>query len=103
MKATLFAVIALLSFVTSPNTLFANPVINSPPITQKTIDLNKANVAELTQSIKGIGKKRAQAIVAYREAHGRFKSIAELANVKGLGETFVQRHLTELQAGFVIK
>lgn len=49
------------------------------------IDLNTADVYEL-QRLPGIGEKRAQAIVAYREEHGPFQSVEELTLVSGIGE-----------------
>lgn len=48
------------------------------------IDLNRADVYDL-QRLPGIGEKRAQAIVAYREEHGPFQSVDELDNVSGIG------------------
>ena len=49
------------------------------------ISLNEADVEQLTQ-LKGIGEKRAIAIIAYREKVGRFESIEQLLSVKGIGE-----------------
>jgi competence protein ComEA len=37
-------------------------------------------------TLKGIGQKKAQAILIYREKMGDFKSIDDLMNVKGIGE-----------------
>lgn len=51
------------------------------------LDINTASVEELTQ-LKGIGEKKAQAIVAYRTEQKCFKSLDELQNVKGIGEAF---------------
>ena len=48
------------------------------------IDINSAPVEDL-QRLPGIGEKRAQAIVAWREEHGPFQSIEELDNVSGIG------------------
>ena len=48
------------------------------------IDINSAPVEDL-QRLPGIGEKRAQAIVAYREEHGPFQSVDELDNVSGIG------------------
>ena len=107
MKATLFA--ALLSvFVVSLSTqaIAQDTKIATAPITEqviKKINLNKATVQELTGSFKGIGKKRAEAIVTYREANGGFKSIEELAKVRGLGQSFVDSHLAQLQAVFAVE
>ena len=53
------------------------------------IDINKASKAELMQ-IKGIGAKKAQSIVEYRKKHGKFKSVNDLKNVKGVGAGIVK-------------
>ena len=37
------------------------------------------------QRLPGIGEKRAQDIVAYREEHGPFGTVDELDNVSGIG------------------
>ena len=49
------------------------------------IDLNTADLYDL-QRLPGIGEKRAQAIVAYREAHGPFQSVEDLTQVSGIGQ-----------------
>lgn len=49
------------------------------------LDLNKATAEEL-MTLPGIGEVLAGRIVAYREAHGGFSSIDELAQVEGIGE-----------------
>jgi competence protein ComEA len=49
------------------------------------VDLNSAGQAEL-EAVKGIGPSKAKAIMAYREKNGGFKSVDELANVKGFGK-----------------
>lgn len=48
------------------------------------ISLNTATAQELT-TLTGVGEKTAQAIIAYRDAHGGFTSIDELQQVKGIG------------------
>ena len=70
--------------------------------TQK-IDINTANVDALKHAFKGIGLKRAEAIVQYREVHGQFKSIQALAQVKGLGRSFVERNEPALEKIFIAK
>lgn len=59
------------------------PVV-STPITPKKINLNTATQAEL-ELLPDIGPKTAIDIIAYRTAHGRFTSIADLDKVKGIG------------------
>lgn len=48
------------------------------------IDINKASAEELA-TLPGIGAKKATAIVQYRELNGKFVSVEELVNVKGIG------------------
>ena len=48
------------------------------------VDLNTASVAQL-DTLPGIGPATAQAIVDYRSAHGRFSSVDDLLNVRGIG------------------
>jgi competence protein ComEA len=66
------------------------------------ININTANAENLSRAFKGIGPKRAEAIVHYREAHGAFKSVQELAQVKGIGRAFVERNQVELEKTFDI-
>jgi len=47
------------------------------------INLNEADVQAL-ESLPGIGEKLATAIVDYRQAHGAFKDIEELKDIKGI-------------------
>lgn len=49
------------------------------------IDLNSADEAALT-TLPGIGPSKAQAILAFREENGSFKTIDDLKNVTGIGE-----------------
>lgn len=59
------------------------------------VNLNTASAAEL-QAISGIGEKRAQDIIAYREAEGGFTSVDELINVSGIGAKTLERLKTEV-------
>ncbi len=52
---------------------------------QGTINLNVATVKELS-ALPGVGKKRAQAIVAYRAANGKFESVDEIRKIDGIGK-----------------
>ncbi|MFZ5483233.1 MAG: ComEA family DNA-binding protein [Pseudomonadota bacterium] len=49
------------------------------------VNLNTATQAEL-EAVKGIGPAKAKAIMAYRDKNGGFKSVDELAKVKGFGK-----------------
>ena len=52
---------------------------------QGTININTATLEEL-QTIKGIGKKKAEAILKYRKEHGAFRTKEDLLQVKGIGK-----------------
>lgn len=66
-----------------------------------TINLNTADKKQLAHAVKGIGKRRALAIVKYRKEHGNFKSVDDLANVPGIGKKFVEKNHKQLTATFV--
>lgn len=51
----------------------------------KKININKAKAKQLKE-VKGIGKKTAKAIIAYRDEHGKFQELKELKNVEGIGK-----------------
>ena len=54
------------------------------------MNLNRANARLLTR-LPGIGPKKAEAVVAYREAHGAFASVADLQQVRGIGPKTVEK------------
>jgi len=62
------------------------------------VDLNTASAAQL-QELHGIGAKTAAAIVAYREAHGAFKSVDDLTHVKGIGEKKLSKLEDDIEVG----
>ncbi|STX28359.1 competence protein ComEA [Legionella beliardensis] len=72
-------------------------------VIDKQINLNTADIKTLSKSIKGIGSKRAEAIITYRQKHGNFKSVTDLAHVPGLGQKFVNSHADELQRIFIVE
>ncbi len=56
------------------------------------VDINTANAQTLAQVLKGIGPKKAAAIVKYRQKHGPFKSIADLDKVYGIGKKIIDKN-----------
>ena len=65
------------------------------------VDINTASAAELNQVLVNVGPSKAQAIIEHRQANGPFKSVEELALVKGIGLKTVERNrdLIEARAG----
>ena len=70
-------------------------VTSKTPITYP-IDINHADLKGLSH-IKGLGKKRAQAIIQYRQQHGNFHTINDLAQVKGFTQKRLQTFLSKNQ------
>ena len=62
------------------------------------IDVNTASAEVLAEAIDGVGLKRAQAIVQYREQHGAFASVDELAEVRGISAGTVERNRDRITA-----
>jgi len=56
------------------------------------LDINTATAAEFAAVMSGVGEKKADAIVAFREANGNFESIEQLAQVKGIGDVLLTRN-----------
>lgn len=56
------------------------------------VNINTADAATMAKELTGIGLKRAQAIVDYRQKHGPFKSAEELRLVKGIGPAALQKN-----------
>ena len=58
----------------------------------KAVNINTADAAALADGLIGVGQSKAEAIVAYRKEHGAFKSLDQLAEVKGIGDKLVQKN-----------
>ncbi|SDX48730.1 competence protein ComEA [Pseudomonas syringae] len=60
------------------------------------VNLNTADALTLQKELAGIGKNKADAIVAYRESNGEFTSVDELIEVKGIGKAILERNRDKL-------
>ncbi|WP_047999980.1 helix-hairpin-helix domain-containing protein [Lactiplantibacillus herbarum] len=76
--------------VASSSTSGASSATSNEPI-----NLNQADVATL-QHLSGVGQKKAEKIVAYRQQHGDFKSVDELKKVPGFGDKTVAKYKDRL-------
>ncbi|TNG94986.1 ComEA family DNA-binding protein [Pasteurellaceae bacterium USgator11] len=61
-------------------------------IVTERINLNTASAQELEKGLLGIGAKKAQAIVEYREKNGNFISIDQLSDVSGIGKATLEKN-----------
>lgn len=55
------------------------------------VNINKADAKTISDALSGIGPKKAEAIVKYREEKGLFKSVDDLVNVSGIGEKTIEQ------------
>ncbi len=60
------------------------------------VNINNADVPTLSQALKGIGEKKAQAIIDYRNQNGAFTSIDELAKVKGINAKTIDKNRADI-------
>lgn len=64
-----------------------------------TVNINTADAAAIAEGLNGVGIKKAQAIVEYRQKHGAFKSVNDLANVKGISEKLIAKNKDKMTLG----
>jgi competence protein ComEA len=86
MKNLRKSLLVLLFAVALPVAAYAGPV-----------DINSADAATISAELKGVGMSKAEAIVAYRQSHGPFKSYEDLTLVKGIGARTVEINRANIQ------
>jgi competence protein ComEA len=82
----MFKLIQALIVTLAPVLVWAGPV-----------DINTADAATIAKELQGIGMSRAQAIVAYREKNGAFRSADELRKIKGIGAKVLERNRASIR------
>ncbi|TAK63218.1 helix-hairpin-helix domain-containing protein [Methylobacter sp.] len=55
------------------------------------VNINTADAKTIGDALTGIGLKKAEAIVKYREEKGPFKTVEDLVNVSGIGAKTVEK------------
>ena len=65
---------------------------NSEPM----VDINTANSEILVDELVGIGPQKAMAIVRYRQQHGNFQRVEDLALVDGIGQKTIEQNRSRL-------
>ncbi len=56
------------------------------------VNINTADAQTMSQHIRGIGLKKAHAIIQYRLKNGKFKTVQDLVKVKGIGPKLIQKN-----------
>lgn len=63
------------------------------------ININTATAKQIAKALKAVGKKKAKAIVAYREANGPFMNEKDLLKVKGIGKKVLAKNEGRISFG----
>ncbi len=98
-KKILLVSASLIALGGSINVLAA-PSSNASPVAvervEQRVNVNKASAEEIAAVLKGVGTKTANAIVAYRDAHGAFTTIDSLTLVKGIGAKTIEKNQSRI-------
>ena len=62
------------------------------------VDINTADAKAIATAMVGVGPSKAEAIVAYRKANGPFKSVDDLAHIKGIGAATLKKNRDRIMA-----
>lgn len=75
--------------------------INTTPAEKESgreqVSINSASAQELAAVMSGVGLKKAESIVSYREKYGPFTGVDQLKEVPGMGNALVERNLANLK------
>jgi competence protein ComEA len=67
------------------------------PVGAAPVNVNTANAEEIATALYGIGPYKAEAIVRYRQEHGKFKSLQALKRVRGIGQGILDGNLDDIK------
>ncbi|WP_341503770.1 helix-hairpin-helix domain-containing protein [Gallaecimonas sp. GXIMD4217] len=92
--------LAATMLIASPLTAVANSTQEAAKATAavgEMLNINSASAEEIARILKGVGAKKAAAIVEYRKLHGPFKSLEDLKEVKGLGNKLLAANADKIR------
>ncbi len=65
-------------------------------VVEYNVNINTASAEEMATLLKGIGAKKAQAIIDFREQNGPFTNVSDIVQVKGIGPGFLEKNKSHL-------
>ncbi|HBH63929.1 helix-hairpin-helix domain-containing protein [Erwinia persicina] len=80
-----------------PATVQAVPETDAISPSTSQVSINSASAEELAAALNGVGIKKAESIVSYREKYGPFTQLEQLKEVPGMGNKLVERNLSSLK------
>lgn len=94
---SLFAVLVIAlggaSMAVADSTNHSDPVL---PIVE-VVNINEADAQTIATVLHRVGVKRAEDIVAWREANGKFTSVEQLLEIKGIGKATLEANRDRIQ------
>lgn len=73
--------------------LFALPLVAA---TAGPVNINTADSETLVAGLNGVGPQKAMAIVRYRQQHGPFRTVDDLALVNGIGAKTLEQNRSNI-------
>lgn len=67
----------------------SNESSNKGDFSKQIVNINTASINELT-TLPGLGEKKAENVIKYREEHGNFEKIEDILNVSGIGDSLYE-------------
>lgn len=95
-KILFSCLIFVLSSFSFAENITTNDISSGAEQTYQRIDINNADVETLSL-LKGVGMKKAEAIIQYRNENGKFTSLQDLLNVKGIGKQILALNRMQLK------
>jgi competence protein ComEA len=66
------------------------------------VNINTADAKTISEALSGIGLKKAETIVKYRQEKGPFKAVEDLVNVDGIGPKTVEKIKSDILLSDVV-
>ena len=63
------------------------------------VDINTDSAEKMADLLNGVGMKKANAIVSYRQQYGQFKTVDDLLNVSGIGPATLEKNRSAIVIG----
>ena len=87
------------SFALIAKSLVLSLLLAGSAYASEQVNINSADAATLDRVLLNVGASKAEAIVAYRKANGAFRSVEQLALVKGIGLKTVEKNRGRIVVG----
>ena len=83
---------ALLLALASATVLLPSSSLAQEAAAVSSVNINAASAEDLAAGLSGVGLTRAQDIIRHREAFGPFGSVDELLEVRGIGQSTLDKN-----------